>query len=388
MIRISILGDLMCKGRQAELLKLKFGSYAFVHYVGGLSSLLAGSDYVAGNLETPICSKSRVNNSPIAFNTPRAFLDELQKMGVGFLSLANNHCLDCGVAGLEETIQNVRETGFDTDGAFLSEAESEKVFVKKVGDVRIAIVSSTYGTNSENNGVMLKDYEQWRVALLRSQLMFRKIPDFWGEKSGGRERTYIADAVSPVAIGNPKQEKYLSCILRKISIAKGIADFVIAMPHVGGQYNPGPAAYAKYVVKRMKEAGADVVVAGHPHVVHRCETWRKGRPFCAYSLGNTCFTPGVGWYVPNTMAEYGVVLHLQIDERDKKLDSISFNVVKNLVDDDGLAHVMPVDEIFATLKNATAVDRLRMEVEFVVNRFTGGLDDVDVKREFMFPVHS
>lgn len=373
MIRVSVAGDLMCKGRQSELLLVKFGEYKFSDYVGELKPLFANSDYVIGNLETPVGGGRKAAESMVSFNTPVEFLDALKDVGFNFLSLANNHCLDCGVEGLCATIANVREKGFVSDGAFLSEEDSQSIRVVDVKGLKIAIVSSTFGTNSEVNGVMLAPEEQWRVALTRTQLKHRRVSTPEEPKSGDQTRTYIADAVSPVAIGNEKNEVLLERILSKIRRAKDQADFVIALPHVGGQYNPGPATYAKYVVKRMKEAGADVVVAGHPHVVHRCEPWKSGEPFCAYSLGNTCFTPGVGYFVPNTLYEYGVILHLYVDETRKQLAGVGYDVIKNVVDEDGLAHARTIGSVASGLRNATAIDRLQMEVECVSTKFSSGV---------------
>ena len=122
----------------------------------------------------------------------------------------------------------------------------------------------------------------------------------------------------------------------------------------------------------MKLAGADIIIAGHSHTPHRCEM--KDGCFIAYSLGNLAFTPGVGWFVPNVLAEYGVVLHLIVDEESKRLSSVAFDIIKNVVDEDGLTHVLPVDQIMAKLlKNASAKDRLEMEVDVISHRICGML---------------
>jgi len=384
--KITILGDLMCKGNQAELLKKKFGRYAFEDYVGGLKPLLDGSDYAIGNLETPVCASPRVKESDVSFNTPVEFLSELRRIGLEFLTLANNHCLDCGVKGLSETVANVRDAGFAYDGAFLSVEDASTVRVFEVKGVKIALVNSTFGTNSELNGVILDEADRWRVALLKSQRKPLRLADpVVLDGSGDCKKTYFADSVLPTSVGNPKNEAILEGILAKIEKARRDADIVIAMPHVGGQYNPGPGVYAKYIVGRMKEKGADIVIAGHPHVVHRCSRWTGDGAFCAYSLGNTCFTPGMGNYLPNVLGDYSVVLHLHIDESSKKVARITFNIVKNVVDEYGLAHVRPVYDIFGELKNATARERLAMEVEAVVGRFAGIGGDIEMQAEYEFP---
>ena len=387
LIRITVAGDLMCKGREAELLFAKFGEYRFSDYIGELKPVFSSSDYVIGNLETPVCTYEKAADTIVSFNTPVQFLDALKEVGFNFLSLANNHCLDCGIEGLESTIQNVRQRGFDCDGAFLSREESERVCVVNVRGLRIAIVSSTFGTNSDINGVMLPEDEIWRVALTRTQYRYRRISVPKDSINETASRVYVTDCSNPVAIGNPKNEFFLEKILAKITRAKMIADLVIALPHLGGQYNPGPAAYTKYVVKRMKDAGADIVIAGHPHTVHRCESWKRGRPFCAYSLGNTCFTPGIGYFIPNTLAEYGVILHLDIDEQEKRLAGVRFNVVKSVLDDGGCAHTVPVSKLWDEERIVALRDRMEMETEAVVNRFCGTGENIKIEREYQLPEH-
>lgn len=383
MTKISIAGDLMCKGREDELLLAKFGRYDFNDYIGSLKPLFADSDYVIGNLETPVCAAKRETENAISFSTPTAFLDAIKAVGFNFLATANNHCLDCGIDGLEETIGNLDKCGFAHDGTFCDQKDADGISLVGVGAMKIAILSSTFGTNSQFNGIMLSPEDEWRVALLKKQAKYRRLP-VSDVQFAPKNPTWIADEVSPLAADNSSNLPFLRHQMSRIQRAKSIADVVIALPHVGGQYNPWPGEYAKFVVNECKNAGADVVIAGHPHVSLKCAPWAADNCFVSYSLGNLCSTPGAGWYVPNLLGEYGIVLHLYFDDS-KKVRRVTFDVVKCVVDEDGLAHSRPIADIWPELKNATAKDRFRVEVEAVVNRFRGGLEDVEIQREYEFP---
>lgn len=378
--KLSLGGDLLCLREETNALQDKFGHFDYSGYVAGLAPLLSGSDFAIANLETPIAPSLPLTDYSIRFNSPLEFLKSLKAIGFDFLSTANNHCLDRGIAGLNETIRQLDALGIAHDGTFLTQEDSERVYIAEIGGrLKVAIICCTFGTNSQVNGEMLPTGEEWRVALTKRQAKFRKLP-VATDLSNGNFRTYIADETSPAAIDNSANTVSLEQILDKVRRAKGLADLVVVMPHVGGQYNPGPATYAKWVVDQFRVAGADLIIAGHSHTPHRME-W-VGDTLVAYSLGNLCFTPGVGFYVPNVLSEYGVVLHVYVGVESKKVERVTFDVVKNIVDEDGCAHTVPVTELYANEKNCAQRDRLAMEVECVVNRVRGTGGNVAIAREY------
>ena len=384
-IKLTFGGDVMCLRAETEAVMGRHGRLDYSEYIGELAPLFIESDYVVANLETPISKSASLTTRDIQFNTDEALLRALRQTGFSFLATGNNHCLDAGVEGIAETIDALDRNGFDHDGTYNKKEDSEKIFVKQIGGVRFAMLSFTYGTNSEHNGILLPTGEEWRVALLKKQNKLRKMPQTQG-MNDGNFRTYIADDVLPAAIANPVNQYFLQRAAAKVERAKANADFVIVLPHVGGQFNPGPATYAKYVVATLTDAGADMVVAGHPHVSQRCGRWRgEGNPFVAYSLGNLCFTPGVGFFVQNVLSEYGIVLHVYIEAQSRRMIKMTFDTVKSIVDDDGYTRVIPVIKLLETERNAAKRDRLLMENEAVVNRFRGTAETVLMDREYSFP---
>ena len=358
----------------------KYRRYDYGEYLGGLRPLFSESDFVAVNLETPVAPSFPYTSKAASFNSPPSLLTALADVGVDFVSTANNHCLDRGVDGLVETLGQIDKTGLGHDGTYVSESDSETICIRKICGLRVAIVCCTFGTNSQHNGVMLPSGEEWRIALTRTQMKKKNLG--FNPDSAEVQYEYIADDVSTAAIGNQKNTACLEKILKKVREAKNLADFVVAILHVGGQYNPAPGAYAKYIVQELRTAGADLIIAGHPHTSLR-SVWASDC-FLTYSLGNLCFTPNVGYYAKNTLADYGIVLHAYVRSESRTIARMTFDVVKSCVQNDGCTQVLPVIELLRRGLCASERERLEMEVEAVVNRFRGTAGDVDIAREYEF----
>jgi poly-gamma-glutamate synthesis protein (capsule biosynthesis protein) len=78
-------------------------------------------------------------------------------------------------------------------------------------------------------------------------------------------------------------------VTQQIQEAEQLADFTIVMPHAGIEYNLYPETSERDNYRAMIEAGADVVLGGHPHVLQPTETIEKDglKKFIIYSMGNT-----------------------------------------------------------------------------------------------------
>lgn len=78
-------------------------------------------------------------------------------------------------------------------------------------------------------------------------------------------------------------------VLTDIATAKEMADFVIVCPHWGTEYTFVPSDTQKTFAKQMTEAGADLIIGTHPHVIQPVEWVRADNgkeALCFYSLGN------------------------------------------------------------------------------------------------------
>ncbi|MBL8742591.1 MAG: CapA family protein, partial [Myxococcales bacterium] len=92
-----------------------------------------------------------------------------------------------------------------------------------------------------------------------------------------------------------------------IKEARAKADVVIAFLHWGVEYSRDPTRLQRQWAHELIDNGADVVVGGHAHIVHRDEIY-KGKVI-SYSLGNFVFSGMV-----KKGSRTGSVLELEVDE--------------------------------------------------------------------------
>lgn len=371
MIKVSFVGDLMCVKAQNEASIRKFGCLNFIPQFENVKKMFSQSDLLIGNLETPICPSRPLTEYDIRFNSSKEYLDAIKWLGVDFVSIANNHVLDQGVDGLAETIACLKEQGINYTGAYKCEEDSDKIAVEEVKGLKLAIVASTFGTNSQVNGNYLGGADLYLVDLLNKQ---KKMLLHWEPNPNAVCEEYIADEMSIAAATNSKNTLYQDRLKEKIQRAKQLADIVICMPHVGGQYNPHPGNYAKWIVNYIKDCGANMIIAGHPHVPQKCTMTED--VFTCYSLGNFACTPNVGWFLPNSFAEYGSVIHAYFDEVSKSLEKVTFSIVKSIVDEDGYTTIKPVADLYA---EGTTVEkeRLQIDCEEIISRTRGFNDNIN-----------
>jgi len=365
LLKISICGDIMCLEEQlAAVSDQPNQGLAYNSIFEHVKPLFNDSDFVIGNLETPVCNADLTSES-ICFNTPVEFLKACKFAGFNFLTTANNHCLDRGVEGMEQTIENLDKLHLGHTGTYSTEQSSKEIAVVEVCGKKISIVTATFGTNSEVNGEILPADQQWRIDLLKKQ---NKPAKFRFDPSGEEGRKIIYDNVSSAAINNTANSRYIDAIKEKVKRAKRMADIVIFMPHIGGQYNPVPGKYTRFIIDEFSILCPDIIVAGHPHVPLRMQ--RENNVPCAYSLGNFSFTPEVGYYLPNVLAEYGIVIHTYWSKSNSSLKKITFSIIKNVVGEDGVSRVIPVSTLFSQLSSTLDKERLTYDAEAVATRFT------------------
>lgn len=246
-VSMAFVGDLMVHEWQADDAYVKSsGTYDFNHCFENVRDYLSEPDYTLGNLETTFAGKSAGYSYYPTFNAPDEFGDALKNAGFDFVTTANNHCNDKRKTGIERTIDTLDSLGLAHTGTYKSQQERDNVFIKEINGIRFAVLSYTYGTN-----------------------------------------------------GIPFSEPYLVNITDDALIAADIRrakeqnpDFIIVLPHMGNEYETVPRDIFKTKIRAMLEAGADIVLASHPHVLQPMEFIdipEEGgvrRGFAAYSLGN------------------------------------------------------------------------------------------------------
>ena len=405
-IRLTFLGDLMCQKEQSQAARLRHGTYQYHDTFSDVRHLFEDSDLVIANLETPLAGEAAgYSNETFRFNTPDSFVAALRDAGIDFVSIANNHILDRGIAGLDRTIQILCNYGMSYTGAYSSAQDADAIDIREIGGLKIAILAFTYGTNSEFYGAPLPAGETWRVDLLRAQspkpspqavrkglrrplryyipLRARMALSALAGKKTRRVPDYIADNVAPDQTQREIDLPFLARTKEKILRARELADIVIVLPHMGGQYNPAPGSYTRHMAEWISRLGPDAIIANHPHVPLGCQV--NDRSLTAYSLGNFCFNPSDGCFVPGQYADHGIVLHLDLCTRDKRVLSASFQVTRTVVEPDGFALVRPVSDYYRDATDLLVKEKIMIDNEAVVNRFRGGCENVAVQSVYELP---
>lgn len=383
--KISFTGDIMAYLPQNKASYIN-GEYDYSKIFSQVQALLHKSNYVIGNLETPIAGKNlKYTQEETVFNTPIEFAQAVRKAGISIVSLANNHCLDRGLIGLRNTIENVHKCGIDTFGCYLTEESSKQPYIFEIDGFKIGLLGYTYGTNSRWQKNQLSFEDDYSVDLFRKQddyiqhsekstlrsiKKFIKsfIPHFLDEKI---RNIVVLDGVKTSDIRDDDR-RYVDRMNKKIQRAKDNSDIVIMCMHSGGQFNDEIGEYTESLVKRIMNAGCDILVGNHSHDILGYKKY-AGK-LITYSLGNFCYTPKYSDYKNSVLSEYSILLHLYIDTDLKLVSKTTVSLLKTIKQSDGNSVVYPVHDLCNITKNK---DRLIKESKKALLRFGILLENVD-----------
>ncbi len=208
----------------------------------GLSPLFAGTDIVLANLECPLATGGPVIHKPFMFCADPAWASALGAAGFTALSLANNHAYDAGRDGLLETARHLRAVGILPLGAGENQIEACRAHFVETPDGTVALLACV-------------DLPLEGLAPLDS------LPG-------------PADASSEL-------------FFDAVKAARLQADWVVVTVHWGVEHVPYAHQRQSDLAHRLAEAGVDVILGHHPHVIQPVE--RIGRTLVFYSLGNLVF---------------------------------------------------------------------------------------------------
>ena len=201
---------------------------------------LAG-DVVLGNLEGTLSTggSSKCGSQStdcFAFHTPPSYARLLTNAGFTVMNLANNHSMDYGPSGLDQTIHALESAGLRYTG------RPDQITVQKVGKIRVAVVG-------------FAPYP-WAASLTDIPAARRLV------RAAAKVADVVVVTMHAGAEGSDHQH-----------VHTGTETFL-------GENRGNPVRFAHAVV----DAGADLVIGSGPHVLRGME-WYKGR-LIAYSLGN------------------------------------------------------------------------------------------------------
>lgn len=354
-IKISFTGDLMVLSPQLKASYIEKGdTYDFDLIFSNIKQYLKKSDYVIGNLETPLAGKSLgYTTDDTIFNTPTEFGVSLKRAGFTFLSIANNHCLDRKEQGLINTINALKNIDIDFGGGYLNNNETLSDCIRIIRNKKIAIFTYTYGTNSQWRNNKLSKNKAFIVDLLREQdeyIDFKPQRFFYIKKIIKKVLPqFIREKIKPIVIqdcvnDSEIQNEYIYRMKDRIKSARKKADIVLLYLHSGGQFNSSIGKYTSSLIDEISNWGiVDTIVINHPHCVLKHE-W-KNNTLITYSLGNFCFTPNFGYYYKGVYADYSIVLNAFIDVEHNKIQDYTFFITKCIRRKDGNSLVYHVKDI-------------------------------------------
>ena len=284
-MKILIAGDFCPRYRVAE--KIELGDYESV--LGEVKDIISEADYSIVNFECPV---TKGGEEPIKKCGPNLQCSEkgievVKWAGFDCVTLANNHFLDYGKEGVEQTLEVCKKYGIDNVGGGKDLQEASKILYKEIGGRTLAIINCCE--------------HEFSIAT--------------NEDAGS----------NPL---NPIQQFYA------IKEARTKADYLLVIVHGGHEHYQLPSPRMQETYRFFVDAGADAVINHHQHCYSGYELYKE-RPIF-YGLGNFCFDyiapVPIGW-------NEGFMLELELNNNGIRNRIIPYSQCKDCAD----VHVLPSD---------------------------------------------
>jgi poly-gamma-glutamate synthesis protein (capsule biosynthesis protein) len=250
--RVLFVGDMMFD-RGVER---KMQEFSFTYPIDVIKDFLKSFDFVVGNLEGPINETPKdFLDSSLTFSFDKKSTESLKEGNFSLVSLANNHTLNMDRVGLEETINILKENNIAYTG---DPVDCDADYIYQKDGITYYGLNVTFPSNCSNKE--------------------------------------IASQIKDIRFYNPET-------------------FLIVLIHWGVEYKIVAAKEQEDLAHVMIDAGADLIIGGHPHVVQNIEKYNGKLIF--YSLGNFIFDQ---YFSKDTQEGLGVGMEIY---KDKKIYSLS-----------------------------------------------------------------
>jgi len=240
-VSLIAVGDISySRGVERKIKKEKDIDYPFLK----IQDYFRNADLVFGNLETPITQGAEIPDFEMIFRSNPGTEQALEKANFSILSLANNHTPNFGEKGLNDTFNYLDNAGIKYVGAGQNDHEAyQPIYIEKDG-IKFAFLA----------------YNDTDV-----------VPAFY-EASNNRAGTAFMR---------------IDKMTETVKEAKQKSDFVVVSMHSGIEYTNKPNDSQINFAHTAIDAGADLIIGHHPHVVQILEKYKE--KFIFYSLGNFVF---------------------------------------------------------------------------------------------------
>ena len=237
-VTLIAVGDISySRGVERIVKKQKNINYPFLK----IQDYLKNSDILFGNLETPITRGPEIPDFEMTFRSNPGTEKALKQVGFSILSLANNHTMNYGEKGLEDTFNYLEEESIKYVGAGQNEQEAyQPVFIGAKG-IKFAFLAYN------DTGFVPPSYEA-------------------GENHVGTAFMRVEKMV------------------QAIKVAKQKANFVIVSIHSGTEYADTPNNSQTSFAHAAIDAGADLIIGHHPHFVQTVEKYKRNIFFIALEI--------------------------------------------------------------------------------------------------------
>src|SRR5580693_2277897 len=235
-VTLAFAGDVHFTGRTARLLKNPAAAF------GPITSVLKSADFTAVNLETAVTSRGRPQPKTYHFRTTPVAFTALRDAGIDLATMANNHVLDYGQAGLADTLAAAQAARFPYVGIGTDAAAAWAPYVTTINGVKIAVIGVS------------------QVAELASSWV------------ATRSRPGEANAIN------------LPRTLAAVRAARRLAPVVIVFMHWGTEGQACPDPNQMSLAPKLAAAGASIIIGAHAHML-QASGW-LGHTFVAYGMGN------------------------------------------------------------------------------------------------------
>lgn len=263
---------------------------------GTLWALLAEADLAIANLEMALTDRGIRADKPATLRGDPKLVQEIKRLGFGAVTLANNHIMDYGVDGLEQTLEVLQRANVAFCGAGRDYSEAARATTIEVQGLRIGLLSfaSTVPAGSPAS--------QHRPGLAPIRVTTNYVID--GEVNDEQPG-------SAPYVGTRLLESDVEAAVNAVEATRATHDVVIVGLHWGVMplWMPplqGPLAdYQRPLAHRLIDAGADAIIGGHAHVPLGIEIYRG--KLIAYCLGNFIFhkLPEAKWDLERPGPDYG-----------------------------------------------------------------------------------
>ncbi len=255
-VTIRVAGDFVIhSGVFNSAIKAGGGAPDFSEMLSPIAFYLSQADFTITNVDGVMGSDTFLKKHPYsgypAFSTPRQLISNLKSCGVDLMTLANNHALDYYFDGLKSTISSMTEAGMPYIGGYSTLEDKQTARVFDVGGIKIGFLNYTDGLNQMDKIPSL-DPDALKYGV-----------DFWPN----------VDIDADI-----------------IRLKQAGAEVIVCLMHWGIEYQLQPGQSQLNKAQKLADAGVDVIIGGHPHVVQKADyvtsktTGKK--VLCLYSLGN------------------------------------------------------------------------------------------------------